>query len=567
MSTRALKNISQQSQKNHFALGFLVFGLVVWFVLFTMGLVGYSGSKAVYALFSIVTGIMLVTGFRKIMSYGYSFLCVFLWLGLWLKLTIHTILDYPFVEPVGSFLGGAHAWDEVLYTAIVASLGVILGKLIYNQILSRFGVHGDRKPVVPPWYAKSRKWLWAGLVVTAAGALFINIKYGIHQIGLAPRTVLLWPLNAGIAWLLNIGLATGISVMLWWDIVLRKNLTIPLYAIIAEALVSSVSILSRAAYVFHAIPQLWAAYRLKHTFKDWSHAKTGLLIVIFALLLLVSVSAVTTFRNILYQSGAYLSTAFQVASARSEALTREVGTLQLKIQSSSPAERLALEKRARELLVEKLKFEAIAAKEKAKSLEAMKSGSAQSKVLLNEFGYQITGGSAVLLLQLSVDRWIGLEGLMAVQAYPKKNADLLRQALNEKPEAGVPDIYQTISNSIYLKSDGTKFRFATLPGAAAFLYYSGSLFIVLLGMVFFSFAVLVIEFVIGALTANPILCSLYGVVMASNVAQFGGSPRLSLPYFFMLACGILLIWMVQTRFFTQMLYMLKVVRTAQPSDE
>ena len=568
MNTTGLKKISPQPQKSYFPLGLLIFALVVWLVLFTMGLTGYSGSKAAYVLFSIVTGIMLVTGFRKITSYGYSFLCVFLWLGFWLKLTIHTILVYPFVESVGSFVGSAQAWDEVLHTGTVASLGVILGKLLYNQMKSRFGaMHAERKPVVPPWYAKSRKWLWAGLVFTAATVLLINMKYGIHQIGLAPRTVLMWPLNAGIAWLLNIGLATGIAVMLWWDISLKKNLMVPIYAIIAEALISSVSILSRSTYVFHAIPQLWVAYRFKHTFKGWSHAKAGLLIAIFVLFLVVSVSAVTTFRNILYQSGAYSSTAFQVASAHSEALMSEIAAVQLKIKNSPPAERLALEKRLRELQAEKLKFDAIAAREKTKSIEAMKSSSAQSQILLNEFGYQITGGSAALMLQLSVDRWIGLEGLMAVQSYPEKNRSLLWQALNEKPEAGKPDIYQTVSNSIYLKSDGTKFRFGTLPGAAAFLYYSGSLSIVLLGMVIFSLGVLAIEFAINALTVNPILCSLYGVVMASNVAQFGGAPRLSLPYFFMLACGILMVWVVQTRLFTQVLHKLKLLNTAQSRDD
>ncbi|WP_332778397.1 hypothetical protein [Polaromonas sp.] len=568
MNNSTLATVPPQLRKNRLPLVLLMLGLLVWLLPFTLGLAGYSGSKALYVLFSIVTGIMLVTGFQKMTGYGYLFLTIFLWLGFWLKLTIHTILSYPFVEPVGSFVGSAQAWDEVLFTATVASLGVILGKLLYNQIKSRFGaMHGEIKPVVPPWYANSRKWLWAGLMVTGATVLLVNLKYGIHQIGLAPRTILMWPLNAGIAWLLNIGLATGITVLLWWDIALKKNLTVPIYAIIAEALVSSVSILSRAAYVFHAIPQLWAAHRFKHTFKGWSHAKTGLLVAIFALLLVVSISAVTTFRNYLYQSGAYLSTAYQVAYARSEALMSAIAAEQLKIKNSSPAERVALEKRVRELLAEKLKLDAIAAKEKAKSDEAMKSGSAQSKVLLNEFGYQITGGSSTLMLQLSVDRWIGLEGLMAVQSYPEKNRDLLWQALNEKPEAGKPDIYQTVSDSIYLKSDGTKFRFATLPGAAAFLYYSGSLLIVLLGMVFFSLAVLVIEFVINALTANPILCSLYGAVIASNVAQFGGSPQLSLPYFLMLACGILLVWIVQTRLFTQVLHKLKLLNTAQPRDD
>lgn len=98
--------------KNHLTLELLILGLAVWLILFMLGLSGYSGSIITYVLFSIITGAMLVTGFRQKISYGYLFLTVFLWLGFWLKLTIHTVLSYPFVEPVGSFLGGAGAWDE-----------------------------------------------------------------------------------------------------------------------------------------------------------------------------------------------------------------------------------------------------------------------------------------------------------------------------------------------------------------------------------------------------------------------------------------------------------------------
>jgi hypothetical protein len=143
---------------------------------------------------------------------------------------------------------------------------------------------------------------------------------------------------------------------------------------------------------------------------------------------------------------------------------------------------------------------------------------------------------------------------MAVQAYTEKSPRLFLRALFDKPKASEPDIFQTISNSIYLKTDGAKFRFATLPGAAGFLYDSNSIFIVMMGMIFLSFALLTVEFFIGILTRNPILCSLYGVVLATNVSQFGGSPRNNLPYFLMLICGILLVWLIQSKFFTQAFY-------------
>jgi hypothetical protein len=563
MSLSVFKKTSLQAESNHLILGLMLSALIVWFILLALGLAAYSGSKAAYGLFSIVIGIMLITGLRQSTSYGYLFLVIFLWLGFWLKLTIHVILNYSFVEPVGSFIGGTEAWNEVVYVATAASLDVMLGKLIYTQIKPRINaLRGEVPSTVPLWYAKNRKYLWIGLMIAGITVLLINMKYGVHQIGLAPRIILIWPLNAVIAWLLNIGLATGIAQFLWWDIALKKNVTSPIVAIIAEAFLSSVSILSRATYVFHAIPQLWAVIRFEHMLTGWSRRRTVLLAVIFAMFFVVSISAVTTFRNYLYQSGAYSSTANQVAYARWEVLKGASDALRHEIENSPAAERVAKLERLRAMQAEMSKQEAILAEEKGKLHDAMNSASAQSSVLLNEFGYQITDGFSTRILQLSVDRWIGLEGLMAVQSYPEKNMSLLWHALSEKPDAGKPDAYQAISNSIYLKSDGTKFRFGTLPGAVAFLYYSSSLFIVMLGMVFFSLAVLVFEFFINALTANPIICSLYGAAMASNVVQFGGAPRQSLPYFLMLMCGILLVWMVRTSIFSLLLRKLKLFNTA-----
>lgn len=554
MDYKIEKNNTPTFKKKSLSLGFLIIGLITWLCLLAGGLTGYSGSKITYILFSIVTGWMLVLGFRQRNSYGYLFLTVFLWLGFWFKLTIHAIFIYPFVEPVGSFSATGSAWDEVLQVASVGSVGVILGQLFFGFIKSHinFG-HIRARPVIPSWYAASRKWLWIILIFVAVLVFFLNIKYGIHQIGLAPRTVLMWPLNAGIAWFLNIGLATAVAVLLWEDIRGKKNIAISIYSVIAEALISSVSILSRAIYVFHAIPQLWVVYQLRNTLSGWSRAKTLLIVIIFTASLVVSISAVTTLRNYLFQSGVYSSTAYQEAYARWEVLQGAITEVRLKIKTATPAEVLSLQGSLSELLAEQQILEGILVIEKTKWNDALNSGSTESKVLLNEFGYQVTNGFAKRILQLSVDRWIGLEGVMAVQSYEDKSIGLLWKALTNKSEVDRPDIYQAISNSIYLKSDTVKFRFATLPGISAFLYYSNSLFIVLLGTFIFSLAILFIEVVISGLTENPILCSLYGAMMASNVSQFGISPRQSLPYYLMLAFGILLIWLVRTRSFDLLL--------------
>lgn len=553
-------------EKKYQSWGLLIFGLVVWLIMFTLGLEGYAGSKLAYVMFSIVTGALIVTGLRPGTSYGYMFLTIFLWLGFWLKMTIHIILSYPFIEPVGTFVGGSEAWDGVLYAASAASMGVMLGKILFNLKSSRVSVPCGVVKSTPPWYSKSRKWLWTSLIITGIVISIINLKYGMHQIGLPARTILISPLNAVVAWFLNIGLATGIAVLLWWDIVLKKNIGVKIYTIVFEAFFSSVSILSRGLYVFHALPQFWAIYRLKHGLNGLSRTKGVLLAVVFGFFLVLTISSTTTMRNYYYQTGEYSSTAYQQAYARWEVSSATIDVLRAKLAHYPPEEREGLLRRINELLLEKLKSEKILAEERSKLLEFQQSDFTQSRVLLNEFGYQMTGGFMTRVMYLGVDRWIGLEGLMAVQSYPEKSWRLLWSALSEKPQVGNPDIYQAVSNSIYLKSDGTKFRFASLPGAAAFLYYSNSLLMVMFGMFCLTLVVLSVEYFINAMTTNPILCSLYGVVMANNVVQFGVAPRSSLPYLFVLTSGILLVCIIHTSFFTLLLRKLKLFKTA-PNDE
>lgn len=452
----------------------------------------------------------------------------------------------------------------MLNTASVASLGVMLGKILFDLITSKVNPgRSENKSVVPQWYVKNRKWLWAGMIGVSVTSIFINTEYGVHQVGLPPRTILMWPLNASVAWMLNIGMATGIAVFVWWDIALKKSVMLPLLAILAEAFLASVSVLSRAVYVFHTIPQFWVVIQSKKLMDGWSHAKTALVATMFVLFFVMSISAVTTLRNYLYQSGTYSSTAYQVAHARWEVVSNLIEALERRIKNVPVADRPALLNQLSELSEEKLELEQIQIRENRKWLDAQNSDSVEFKVLINELGYQMTSGFATRILQLSVDRWIGLEGVMAVQSYPEKNMGLLWHAMSGKQEVGKADTYQGISKSIYLKSNGAKYRFRALPGAVGFLYYSNSLWIVMLGMVLFSLAVLVVEFFISALTANPIICSLYGAMMASNVAQFGGIPQENLPYFLMLAFGIFLIWMVRTNFFELVSYKLKIYMSAE----
>lgn len=499
-------------------------GILIWLAMFAGGLIAYPASKLMYTLFSVVFIVVLVSGFYRQVSYGYLFLVIFLWLGFWFKLAIHLIFDYPFVEPVGDFYGAGWpwhqatlispvsysarinlAWDEVLWVAIVAGIGVVAGRILYglagkkNTTLLQIREEGE----VPAWYPAIRKWLWLIVMSITVGFAAVNVIYGIQQAGLIPRSILLWPLNAMVAWMVSIGSAIGVSTLLWWDISLKKNISLSIYAVLAEGFFSTVSLLSRGVYIFHVIPQLLAMYKNRRTLAGVSRNVIILIPIVFIVLFVVSIVGVSALRMGYYS---------QASGSSKKGLLAEINKSQ---ETASPV-------------------------------------SGRMKILF--FGQidKIMFFSKNVL-QLASDRWIGFEGVMAVESYPNKGRRAFLEALTEKREIGSTSLYQRVCNSLYQETDNSKFQFASLPGGAAFFYFSGSLWIVMLGMTFFAFLLLLWERFVFIATANPLLCSLLGAAMANSIAQFGLAPRQDGPYYFMVLCGILFIWLLRSRWLIERL--------------
>src|SRR5450830_213486 len=232
---------------------------VVWLVLFRAGLQHYAGSKLLYTCFSLFSLALILNGLYRPGSFGYLFLSVFLWLGFWFKLTANFWIFgfFPFGESVGNFDSSPQAWDQVLYIAIAACAGVVATRVVIVFFNARPYAQMDLA-TPPKWYPRARKTLWSVIVFATIAAAALNVVYGVHQIGISPRTIFPWPTNALLAWFLNLGAALLISVLACWDITLRKNLGLPMYAMLGEAFLTTVSIISRAALPFHILPQLLA---------------------------------------------------------------------------------------------------------------------------------------------------------------------------------------------------------------------------------------------------------------------------------------------------------------------
>ena len=544
---------------------YLIIFSLIWSLLFSVSLMKYQGSAFAFTLFSFSFLILLFLGFYKNKSYAFMYLAVFLWLGFWTKLVAHLLLDYEYIEPIGVFSGSTGEWDQVLWVSTIACLGVIIGRFLYAILNFKVADDNQNNNVYPEWYPTIRIKVWALFIVIVILATVSNTVLGINQIGLSPRTILPWPLNALISWIVSIGGVMGLATLIWWDISLKKGVYPALFAITIEAFISSISLFSRGVFIFHSIPQFIALYKNKllDNFSKKRLAIVGCFILIFFVLSLAIVSVLRA--NFYSQDGITTTTKSQISLnrlevlkggiARVKKLIRQGGDhkahlaellieqegLQMKVSNSTSDFRLKLIKENEDtreipdsindknvIIDHQVQFDRI-----------------NESVALKEFYYQLTQGVFLKVLSLSVDRWVGLEGIMAVVSYPNKGRALIIDAFVEKRTLGGVTKYQEIANSKYQWVDSNVWQFASLPGAVAFLYFSGSFWIILFGMILFAFLVQFLEFLIYKGTRNPILCSLLGVSLANYVAQFGIAPAQGSVYLLMIFVGVLTIAIVQ----------------------
>lgn len=467
--------------------GFLIFLVLVWLLLFQSAVQGYAGSKWIYIAFSCISMLSLVSAIFGNVSFGYLFLSVFLWLGFWFKLSANIFLFgyFEISEPAGAFDCSAASWDAVLLAGIFASSGLMVGRVVFSLFRTRF-VSDFEWVSAPHWYLGARKLMWCGVFFAIFASAALNTSLGVHRIGVAPQTLLPWPGNALLAWILNVGGAIAIATLAAWEISWKKNINFVVAVIICVSFISAASVLSRSIYLFQVTALCLALLMVVRKKEErWRMALIwGPCILVC---LVVSVYLVSLQRDVLFkntQARAYQAPQASLMSAESGCKWPSLSG------QTPPSFRLHL------------------------------------------------------LHQLVVGRWIGLEGAMVAVGHATRNLQVMEQLLSESRELGKPGIYQEISKSGYQVSDAN-FQFATLPGIVGFLYLGGTLWWVFLGVLLVSLFVIMSERIILWATKNPLVCSLYGIGVASTFAQFGVAPRQDLPQYFMFFAAVAVICVVQ----------------------
>ncbi|MHB8108414.1 MAG: hypothetical protein ACYDHW_00105 [Syntrophorhabdaceae bacterium] len=496
-------------------------------------LIKYPGEWYIYVFFTIAFNALFVSGFTERKIFFDTFLGIFFWLGFWLKFSVRVAFmggEFHAAEQIGEFSGSGAHYDHALVVSTVGVSALLLVSFIRREWFFSYASssmqEGGRLSEIFRFYRKHRGLILICFTIFFTVIASTNVIFGIYQRGSVPRTILPFKLGGVYTWLLLFGLASFSAVIMDCEFRLTKNPYLVTVISFLESLFSNVSLLSRGMILNGGSVVLGLLENCKRRLIATRFSyKIGMIVLFFGLFL-ISVFGVNHLRKHFFYQDFAMPT-----SVSKSFLGKHLEASFSTYLHNKPQKPMLAGKRIYQHIAYEVKL---------------------YKYRAHTFVYGCVEKFAGAVIQaflslesLLLDRWVGIEGAMAVSSYSGRGWDLWNDAWRER--------YSHSGTSMYdvkiLKSpfgDMPQHHFISLPGIIAFFYYPGSylfLFVamVVVGLIGTCIEVAVFKFCGG----NIILCALMAQVVAYRYASFGYVPYQSYLLFGSIILTIILIYVTE----------------------
>ena len=450
--------------------------LTILLLMSIMGFFSYVGNKLYYIFFTVVSNYLLYFAFRKKAFFFETFFSILLWLGFWFKFTFTiSLTDGIFKEGVGDFSYRPEDFDNVIFVSTIGILGFLISGYFRQRYLFNYNKFEINNIFKSNLYEKNRNkilYLFSFIILLI---VFLNAYFKIYQRGLISNLEINFIFEGAIKWLLLFGLASISSIILYFEIISSKKISIiTIIVVLFESFLSSMSMLSRGM-IFNSSSLLYGIYKFSKKYREKLNIKKFLSYFII-MLSLFYISTITV--NFLRVNYFYIGKSF--------------------INVNKDIKNLEDRKEKKEkFLTQKNKINLI------------KSNS--------EIYYLI------------INRWVGIDPVMAMtDKKDKLSFKLLKKSFLERFNKNTPTFYEKTFN---LEND-TNFKIYenvkgnTLMGIIAFLYYSGSLYFLFISIIFLSIIACFFEYLAFRLSYNNLIfSSLISQIIAFRYIHFGYLPH------------------------------------------
>ncbi|MEN5226379.1 MULTISPECIES: hypothetical protein [Pseudomonas] len=472
--------------------------------------VDYPASLAPLLLNGFLAGLLVRSLLSNRTSFYSFFLLAFLILGCWAKLVLHFILGTQFIEPIGAFDNSSKAWDSAMLALNIAFATLLACQAVASRLQPPAVIHIER----PRGLLKPSMWL---AILLTALLLAANFKFAILKVGTEPALKLHSYVYVLVSFMIAWGNLILLATLGYWLVQARQmKLETLFYILILEGAVTAVSMGSRAQMILH-VAAPFAVY-LVHgrdlvtalRFVQWVKILLVTAVLFVASLLLVSADRLQSFAQA-RPVVASMAIGEQAVSDVKLAPARPSTSLLIAPADSAQAVAGALAPALPQLqlIANPVSAAPVYAKPVPITVAPLEETAEVKRARWK--------GMLMELSKLVVDRWVGLEGILAVVSHENTGWPLFLRSLAERPEAGTQAIYQRMSNAQYQAFEN--FTFMTIPGPLAILLYSDNLAVLAAGLTLLFAAGILAERLASQLVGNVFTRATIGVALAYLVVQ------------------------------------------------
>jgi hypothetical protein len=202
-----------------------------------------------YVVQSLATAVLVWALFTKCRSAFVLSISIMFILGNWMKLTLHKIFEYLYIEPIGFFNGSIFEWQNYHLYSTSITLVLAISTIFWRSELSKKSISNVETKYVP--------FLYRAAILSTISLYSINWIFGIYRIGLGSRLELPLGLTAPISFLIFIG--TPLIIALAADAHLERSKKISVRFVISISIafvIGSISTYSRAIFITQLLPIL-----------------------------------------------------------------------------------------------------------------------------------------------------------------------------------------------------------------------------------------------------------------------------------------------------------------------
>lgn len=447
-----------------------------------VGSVVYDGSLVVFVAFSMVFFAIAAVAICYPRDYAHFFLALMWFIGFWIKFVLHALIEWQYLEPVGNFRATSESWDAVLTVCAIGGAGFLLGRLAALPLSAKLKTQWRGANGARPAWYR----LWRGpLWLITVGVVVVAVVIN-WRLGILVRgAVAQTPLPWPLGGLFAWASDIGLALAISVLTAWDRQLGLGAMRGFAALCVEGAAMsLTTSSRALYLFHTLpfFLSERPWGTF-GWRSIRLWMIVAIW-LAVAVAIPAITTFARLFGPSAVPV---VQVDLDRGQATRQAV----------------------------------------------------DGRILTNQ--------GLTLLRILLIERWTGLEGVMSTVSYADKSFGLLWQAAFARRSYGTVDVYtRDISKSGFSERHAQHLHYASPAGPIAFLYFSGSLWMVFAGMALIALLVTAIELLWAWLVRDQLPLAIAGWYLAFVVLQLSGGVQQAITGPIMVTLFFGVVWLMRS---------------------